>query len=260
MQHLTLPPCDQRRMRNGSQPGRKLSGPDVSVGSIASFWPSAGNFRSTPVNGHRQTGPTGPFRANNRHVGFVTKDLLSSSCRIKKTLIARCMIGKSRQTRISRFEGAYYAQHRFSCRSCGSSRSHLFVASAGDSRERSNRRWCRRRTYRRGIARWGPGVTPCSTAAGLLCARGGVRRRARVPVRSRTLLGRLRLGIPPRRGLRLIVRCTDHRLLPEKCEERTTLARRIRRRCESSSSRAVRIRISNSSEVRKMLGSAGSFE
>ena len=144
-------------------------------------------------------------------VGFVTKDLLPS-CRIKKTLIARCMIGKSRQTRISRFEGAYYAQYRFSCRSCRSSRSHLFVASTGDSRERSNRRWCRRRTYRRGIARWGPGVTPCSTAAGLLCARGGIRRRAHVPVRSRTLLGRLRLGIPPRRGLRLIVRCIDHRL------------------------------------------------
>ena len=97
---------------------------------------------------------------------FDTKDLLPP-CRIKKTLIARCMIGKSRQTRISRFEGAYYAQYRFSCRS---SRSHLFLASTGDSRERSNRRWCRRRTYRRGIARWGPGVTPCSTAAGLLCA------------------------------------------------------------------------------------------
>jgi hypothetical protein len=145
------------------------------------------------------------------------------SRRFKKTLIARCMIGKSRQTRISRFEGAYYAQYRFSCRSCGSSRSHLFVARTGDSRERSNRRWRRRRTYRRCIARWGPGVTPCS-AAGLLCAGAGIRRRACVPVRSRTLLGRLRLGIPPRRGLRLIVRCTDYRL-PRKCEERTTLAR-----------------------------------
>jgi hypothetical protein len=147
------------------------------------------------------------------------------SRRIKKTLIARCMIGKSRQTRISRFEGAYYAQYSFSCRSCGSSRSHLFVARTGDSRERSNRRWRRRRTYRRCIARWGPGVTPCS-AAGLLCAGAGIRGRARVPVRSRTLLGRLRLGIPPRRGLRLIVRCTDQRL-PRKCEERTTLARRF---------------------------------
>ena len=89
----------------------------------------------------------------------------------------------------------------------------FFVARSGDSRERSNRCWRRRRTYRRGIARWGPGVTPCSTAAGLLCAGAGIRRRARVPIRSRTLLGRLRLGIPPRRGLRLIVRCIDHRLL-----------------------------------------------
>ena len=123
------------------------------------------------------------------------------------------------QTRISRFEEAYDAQYRFSCRSSGSSRSHLFVATTCDSRERSNRRWRRRRTYRRCIARWRPGVTPCSAAAGLLCA--GIRRRARVPVRSRTLLGRLRLGIPPRRGLRLIVRCTDHRL-PRKCEERRT--------------------------------------
>ena len=125
------------------------------------------------------------------------------------------------QTRIFRFERAYYAQYRFGCRSCGSSRSHLFVARTGDSRERSNRRWRRKRTYRRCIARWGPGVTPCSAAAGLLCAGAGIRRRARVPVRSRTLLGRLRLDIPARRGLRLIVRCTDHRL-PRKCEERTT--------------------------------------
>ena len=40
------------------------------------------------------------------------------------------------------------------------SRSHLFVASTGDGRERSNRRWCRRRTYRRGIARWGLASRP----------------------------------------------------------------------------------------------------
>ena len=35
----------------------------VSSGSIAPFRPSARHFRSTPINGHRQTGPTGPFSA-----------------------------------------------------------------------------------------------------------------------------------------------------------------------------------------------------
>ena len=35
------------------------------IGSIASFWAPASHFRSTPVNGHGQSGPAGPFRANN---------------------------------------------------------------------------------------------------------------------------------------------------------------------------------------------------
>ena len=30
-------------------------------------WHPVGHFRSTPINGHRQTGPVGPFRANSRH-------------------------------------------------------------------------------------------------------------------------------------------------------------------------------------------------
>ena len=37
---------------------------DVLNGSIASFWPYAGDFRSTPNNGHHQAGRVGPFRAN----------------------------------------------------------------------------------------------------------------------------------------------------------------------------------------------------
>src|SRR5258705_4351544 len=35
--------------------------PDVRCGSNVSFCPSASHFRSTPVDGHRQTGPVGPF-------------------------------------------------------------------------------------------------------------------------------------------------------------------------------------------------------
>jgi hypothetical protein len=37
---------------------------DVRSGSIASVWCSAGYFRPTPINGHRETGRVGPFRAN----------------------------------------------------------------------------------------------------------------------------------------------------------------------------------------------------
>ena len=35
----------------------------TAVGQFASFWPPGSLFRSTPINGHRQTGPVGPFRA-----------------------------------------------------------------------------------------------------------------------------------------------------------------------------------------------------
>ena len=37
----------------------------VRSGSIASFCPSASHFRSPPINGHRQSSPVGPFRADN---------------------------------------------------------------------------------------------------------------------------------------------------------------------------------------------------
>jgi hypothetical protein len=40
---------------------------DVSNGSFATFSPWSGHFRSTPNNGHHQTGPVGPVRANKRH-------------------------------------------------------------------------------------------------------------------------------------------------------------------------------------------------
>jgi hypothetical protein len=36
---------------------------DFCSGSIAPFRPSARHFRSTPNNGHQQTGPVGPFGA-----------------------------------------------------------------------------------------------------------------------------------------------------------------------------------------------------
>ena len=40
---------------------------EVAYGSKAPFRPSASHFRCSPINGHRETGPTGPVRANERH-------------------------------------------------------------------------------------------------------------------------------------------------------------------------------------------------
>ena len=40
--------------------------PDVADGSIASLLPCAEHFRSTPVNGYRQPGVSGPKSANKR--------------------------------------------------------------------------------------------------------------------------------------------------------------------------------------------------
>jgi len=41
---------------------------EVRSGSIARFRPSVRRFRSAPINGHRQTGPVGSFRAISRPV------------------------------------------------------------------------------------------------------------------------------------------------------------------------------------------------
>jgi len=38
---------------------------DLRTGSKAQIWRSADRFRFSPTNGHRQTSPTGPFRARN---------------------------------------------------------------------------------------------------------------------------------------------------------------------------------------------------
>jgi hypothetical protein len=38
----------------------------IRSGSRAPFWPPAHDFRYTLINGHHQTGPVGPFRANRR--------------------------------------------------------------------------------------------------------------------------------------------------------------------------------------------------
>jgi hypothetical protein len=39
---------------------------NVRPGSIASVWLRTASFRSTPVNGHREVGPAGPFDATSR--------------------------------------------------------------------------------------------------------------------------------------------------------------------------------------------------
>jgi hypothetical protein len=50
-----MPPAIQRA---------KMQTLDVADGSFASVWRSARYFRSTPMNGLRETGPAGPFCAN----------------------------------------------------------------------------------------------------------------------------------------------------------------------------------------------------
>src|ERR1019366_5110250 len=57
-------PYESRGSRTvlGAPEGESPSG-DSSKSAVLA---SAGNFRSNPINGHRQTGPVGPVRANRR--------------------------------------------------------------------------------------------------------------------------------------------------------------------------------------------------
>src|ERR1700730_13800054 len=52
-----------------SMDGHVTARADVREGSKAPLCASASYFRSTPINGHQQTGPGGPFRANDRDRG-----------------------------------------------------------------------------------------------------------------------------------------------------------------------------------------------
>src|SRR5258708_34779089 len=97
----------------------------------------------------------------------------------------------------------HYGQDRFSYRGRYIGRGSAFVVGACKSGEWSNRRWRSGRTYRRGVARWRPGGASCAAAAGLLRARAGLRRRARLPIDSRALLGWIWLAISASSGLRL---------------------------------------------------------
>ena len=55
---------------------------DVRLGSIASVWPIAGYFRSSPNNGHGEAGPPGPKSANNGsdHFGVLGLRVAAASC------------------------------------------------------------------------------------------------------------------------------------------------------------------------------------
>lgn len=120
--------------------------------------------------------------------------------RLKKALIGECMISLVRAIRGRDLERRY-GQIRCSdcCIGCGST----FVAGACNSGEWSNRRWGSRRTHRRGAARRRPGAS-CSSTAGLLCSRAGLRRRTSLPIGSRALLGWVWLAKSASRDLQLI--------------------------------------------------------
>jgi hypothetical protein len=58
------PPCvSVPAPRHQSISGRCWTRAYFRDGSIATFRPSAGDFRFTPINGHRETGPAGPVHA-----------------------------------------------------------------------------------------------------------------------------------------------------------------------------------------------------
>ena len=58
--------CAGQREGNGTQPDSDAIRFDVSDGSKAPIWCSAGDFRSTLISGHPQTGLAGPVRARSR--------------------------------------------------------------------------------------------------------------------------------------------------------------------------------------------------
>jgi hypothetical protein len=141
-----------------------------------------------------------------------TAKFLPVQCRLNKTLSAECMIVRNGGTSTWRER---YGQNRFSCSGFDIGRRSVFAASACKSGEWSNCGWRGGWTRRRGVARQRPGTSRSSATAGLLCARAGIRRRAGLPLRSRALLGRVRMGIPPSPGLRLILRSPATAILSE---------------------------------------------
>ena len=124
--------------------------------------------------------------------------------RLKKALIARCMMIGGPRTTCGRKLEKCHGKNRISDRGCYIGRGSASAACAGKRGKWSNRRWRRRGTYRRSALRRRPGVTARS-AAGILCAGTGLCRRACLPGCSRALLGRVRLGIPASPGLQLIL-------------------------------------------------------
>lgn len=102
--------------------------------------------------------------------------------------------------RVSR-RGECDGQNRFCYRGCDISRVSA-LAGTCERGEWSNCRWRSGRTYRRRAARRRSSSTARS-ASGLLFAGAGLRRRARVPISSRTLLGWIWLAIPPSPDLQL---------------------------------------------------------
>jgi hypothetical protein len=115
------------------------------------------------------------------------------------------MYDSSNNGRVRRRGEKCDGQNRFSYRGCYSAHESASAAGACKRRERSNRRRRSGRTYRRGVARRRSGSTASSaSAAGLLCAGAGLRRRACLPSGSGALLGWIWLAISSSPGLRLI--------------------------------------------------------
>src|SRR5258708_32723869 len=131
----------------------------------------------------------------------VPKIICPRACRLKKALIAECMI--VRTAAVYRDLGKHYGQNRVSYRGGCVGHESAFVTGICKSGERSNRRRRGGWTYRWCVARWRPGVAAPS-AAGLLRPGPRLCRGACLPSRSRALLGWLWLASSPRPGLRLI--------------------------------------------------------
>lgn len=136
---------------------------------------------------------------------FTPQNNFPACARLKKALIGECMIawyGDPRAIRGRDLERRY-GQIRFGCSGCYIGCGSTFVAGACNSGEWSNRRWRSGRTHRRDAARRRPGAS-CSSTAGLLRSRAGLRRRTGLPIGSRALLGWVWLANSASRDLQLI--------------------------------------------------------
>jgi hypothetical protein len=159
---LARPLSKQRDWRNPMRSGvPQCAKANVSIGSIASFWPSADHFRSSPGNGHRQADPARPKSAPFPDSRIAAKQTLfdhfvragEHRCRqIEAERLGgfqtdhQLVLGRRLHRQISRLRSGPYQRSHGPCRS-GPNVSVLFVQSSDEvagqsspgSRPQSNR-------------------------------------------------------------------------------------------------------------------------